>query len=172
SDFFRRIKKGAIFINSSRGEVCDEPELVKSGKRLAAIITDVWSNEPEINKDLLDISTIATPHIAGYSLEGKINATRMVVNQLGAFFEMEDLAKFEIEIPLVPSYNFLPDENLSDYENICSLLNIIYSIQNDDILLRMNPESFELLRGNYNYRREFTPEFFDLIKIIKNKSHV
>jgi erythronate-4-phosphate dehydrogenase len=172
SDFFRKIKKDAIFINSSRGEVCDEPELVKSGKRLAAIITDVWSNEPEINRDLLNISTIATPHIAGYSLEGKINATRMVVNQLGAFFEIDDLAKFEIEIPLVPSYNFMPDENLSEYENICSLLNIIYPIKNDDKLLRMNPESFEQLRGNYNYRREFTPEFFDLIKLIKNKSHV
>jgi len=172
SDFFRKMKKGAIFINSSRGEVCDEPELVKSRKKLAAVVTDVWSNEPEINRDLLDISTIATPHTAGYSLEGKINATRMVVNQLGAFFEIDDLVKFEIEIPLVPSYNFLPDENLSDYENICSLLNIIYSIKNDDKLLRMNPESFEQLRGNYNYRREFSPEFFDLIKLIKNKSHV
>jgi len=172
SDFFRKIKKGAIFINSSRGEVCDEPELVKSRKKLTAVVTDVWSNEPQINMDLLNISTIATPHIAGYSLEGKINATRMAVNQLGAFFEMEDLAKFEIEIPSVPSYNFLPDENLSDYENICSLLNIIYPIKNDDKLLRMNPESFEVLRGNYNYRREFTPEFFDLIKLIKNKSHV
>jgi hypothetical protein len=96
----------------------------------------------------------------------------MVVNQLGAFFEIDEIAKFEIEIPLVPSYNFMPDENLSDYENICSLLNIIYAIKNDDKLLRMNPESFEQLRGNYNYRREFTPEFFDLIKLIKNKSHV
>ena len=172
SDFFRKIKKGAIFINSSRGEVCDEPELVKSSKRLAAIITDVWTNEPEINKNLLNISAIATPHIAGYSLEGKINATRMVVNQLGSFFEIDNLTKFEIEIPLVPSYNFVPDENRSDYENICALLNIIYAIKDDDKLLRTNPKSFEQLRGNYNYRREFTQEFFDLIKLIKNKSHV
>jgi len=113
-----------------------------------------------------------TLHIAGYSLEGKINATRMVVNQLGSFFEIDNLTKFEIEIPLVPSYNFVPDENSSDYENICALLNIIYAIKDDDKLLRTNPESFEQLRGNYNYRREFTQEFFDLIKLIKNKSHV
>jgi erythronate-4-phosphate dehydrogenase len=172
SDFFRKIKRGAVFINSSRGEVCDEPELVKSRGKLAAVVTDVWSNEPEINRGLLDISTIATPHIAGYSLEGKINATRMVVNQLGVFFEIDDLAKFEIEIPAVTPYNFMPRENLSEFENVCSLLETIYAIKNDDKLLRMNPESFEQLRGNYNYRREFTQEFFDLIKLIKNKSHV
>ena len=156
SHFFKKIKKDAIFINSSRGEVCDEWELIKSKKKLSAIITDVWSNEPKINKELLNISNIATPHIAGYSLEGKINATRIVVNQFGKFFQIDALSKFEIEFPSMPLYNFLYKEELSGFENLCSLLNSIYAIEYDDKALRENPSSFEKIRESYNYRREFT----------------
>lgn len=168
-EFLSKMKKGAIFINSSRGEVTNEKELISHVNNLGAIVTDVWTGEPFLNLDLMDISIIATPHIAGYSLEGKANATRIVVNKLGGFYGIDDLAKFSIELPLVPSYNFVSDGNISGFKNIVNLLEKIYSIEDDVKLLKSKPGSFEHLRGNYKYRREFLPELFDIIELQKFK---
>lgn len=172
SEFLSHIKKGAIFINSSRGEVTDEQVLIAFRDMLGAIITDVWSGEPMLNKDLMNVSDIATPHIAGYSMEGKMNAARIIVKSFGKFYGINELKNFKIELSPVPSYNYKPDGNISVFDNICNLIETIYPIRNDDKLLRKDPASFEKLRGSYNYRREFTPEFFDLIKDIKFNGYV
>ncbi|HBY02413.1 MAG TPA: erythronate-4-phosphate dehydrogenase [Rikenellaceae bacterium] len=169
AEFLSHMRKGAIFINSSRGEVINEKELISYRDNLGAVVTDVWSREPLLNLDLMNISSIATPHIAGYSLEGKANATRIVVNKLGGFYGIDDLAKFSIVLSPVPSYSFIPDGNISGFKNIVNLLENIYSIEVDDRMLRSNPGSFEYLRGNYNYRREFSPELFDIIEHLKFK---
>lgn len=168
-EFLSHMRKGAIFINSSRGEVTNENELISFRENLGAVVTDVWSGEPLLNLDLMSISDIATPHIAGYSLEGKANATRIVVNKFGGFYGIDELAKFSIELPPVFSYNFIPDRNISGLKNIVSLLEKIYSIDDDVKSLKKNPGSFEYLRGNYNYRREFLPELFDIIEPLKFK---
>lgn len=82
ASFFARMKPGAIFINSSRGEVVDEAALLANINKLAAVVLDVWIGEPNINKELLQSAFIATPHIAGYSAEGKIKGTQMVVEAI------------------------------------------------------------------------------------------
>ncbi|MDY3135104.1 MAG: 4-phosphoerythronate dehydrogenase [Candidatus Egerieousia sp.] len=82
ASFFARMKPGAIFINSSRGEVVDEAALLANLHKLAAVVLDVWVGEPNINKELLQSAFIATPHIAGYSAEGKIKGTQMVVEAI------------------------------------------------------------------------------------------
>ena len=82
ASFFARMKPGAIFINSSRGEVVDEAALLANLHKLAAVVLDVWVGEPNINKELLQSAFIATPHIAGYSAEGKIKGTQMAVEAI------------------------------------------------------------------------------------------
>ena len=82
ASFFARMKPGAIFINSSRGEVVDEAALMANIHKLAAVVLDVWVGEPNINKELLQSAFIATPHIAGYSAEGKIKGTQMAVEAI------------------------------------------------------------------------------------------
>ena len=82
ASFFARMKPGAIFINSSRGEVVDEAALLANIHKLAAVVLDVWVGEPKINKELLQSAFIATPHIAGYSAEGKIKGTQMAVEAI------------------------------------------------------------------------------------------
>ena len=82
ASFFARMKPGAIFINSSRGEVVDEAALLANIHKLAAVVLDVWVGEPNINKELLQSAFIATPHIAGYSAEGKIKGTQMAVEAI------------------------------------------------------------------------------------------
>lgn len=94
SIFLKTSKKGSIFINASRGEVIDEIALEGSLNKLSSVILDVWNNEPKINSRLLNVADISTPHIAGYSLEGKINATVMSVNSFGKYFGIDDLATF------------------------------------------------------------------------------
>ena len=84
--FFRRMKPGAIFINTSRGRVVSEAALRACRKSLAGVILDVWENEPALDARTLDEADIATPHIAGYSFDGKVNGTRMIYKAACDFF--------------------------------------------------------------------------------------
>ena len=87
-DFLKRLKTDVTFINTSRGGVADERELLRFAKRNPAsrLALDVWDNEPCINQELLAAATLATPHIAGYSLDARVNATRRVYEQARDFF--------------------------------------------------------------------------------------
>ena len=96
ASFFGKMKDGAVFINSSRGEVVDEKALLENREKLSGIIIDVWDGEPEINRELLNFADIATPHIAGYSYEGKVNGTTMAVKALAQHFGLEKLKEFRI----------------------------------------------------------------------------
>lgn len=132
--FFASMKPGASFINASRGEVVDEAALLSARPRLGRLVLDVWKNEPAINRDLLAAADIATPHIAGYSIQGKINGTQAVVRAVGDFFDVPQLRNFlvrDVELPQIP-----------------------YDIFADDAALRSHPENFERLRSNYSYRND------------------
>ena len=76
------MKRGAWLINSSRGEVVDTRSLKKAvfSGNLSGVVLDVWENEPDIDLELMEAALISTPHIAGYSLDGKANGTAYVVN--------------------------------------------------------------------------------------------
>ena len=89
--FFNQLEKKPYIINTSRGEVIETEAILNAlatGKISGAII-DVWENEPNINLELLDKVFIGTPHIAGYSADGKANATRMSLDAICRFFRIE-----------------------------------------------------------------------------------
>lgn len=146
--FFGSLKRCGLLINASRGEVVDNVALLdalRQGKVGEAAL-DVWENEPYINKDLLDRTFIATPHIAGYSAEGKMNATKIV---LDAFVEFMGEEKTDA-LPLLPE----PCNNIVVAAAEREAFLKIYSPMNDTIALKANPAEFEGLRNNYKLRRE------------------
>ncbi|MDP3582352.1 MAG: 4-phosphoerythronate dehydrogenase, partial [Ignavibacteria bacterium] len=88
--FFEKFNKSKIMINSSRGEVVETNALklaVKDGS-VSDLVLDVWENEPNIDSELLELTDIATPHIAGYSADGKANGTAICVNALSEYFNL------------------------------------------------------------------------------------
>jgi erythronate-4-phosphate dehydrogenase len=158
-DSFRKIRTGTWFLNSSRGEVADThalKEALNSGK-LAGSVIDVWENEPEFDLELMRQCFIATPHIAGYSTDGKANGTAMVVNSLGRQFSLPLGNWYPVNIPPpVSSYISIGCSGKTDEEIISEAVFHTYNINEDSARLRLSPNDFELLRGDYPVRREFT----------------
>jgi erythronate-4-phosphate dehydrogenase len=155
---FHKMKKNAWFFNSSRGEVNDTVALKKmihSGK-LEGTVLDVWENEPDIDQDLMQMAKFASPHIAGYSTDGKANGTAIVVNRLKKHFNLPGADWFPGNIPEpespVISINCM---GKSEEEILREAVNHTYNIMEDDIKLRHSPSDFEKQRGNYRLRREF-----------------
>ncbi len=165
--FFEKTRKGAIFINSSRGEVVNESSLLKYRDKLGGVIIDVWSREPVINNDLLQASDISTPHIAGYSLEGKINATVYSIKNISEFFDINELRDFSIIPDMAPELSHDFDVSRGENFNIYSLLAQRFDILSESHLLKSNPDRFEEYRVNYNYRREITPDDIKILNSIK-----
>lgn len=156
--FFAMMQPGAIFINAARGEVIDENALIASVPKLGAVVIDTWSNEPDINIDLLEVVDIATPHIAGYSYQGKGNATKMVIRAWARYFDIPSMKRYQpkdIEAGHEPVVLDLKDKN---HGEIAAVFQYNYPIFTDDFRLRMEPEKFEKLRGEYQYRREICVE--------------
>ena len=87
-DFFCKLQRTPWFINASRGAVHDTDALLRARRegKIGELILDCWENEPDISTDLLSRAAIATPHIAGYSHDGKVRATQMIVDALTTFF--------------------------------------------------------------------------------------
>lgn len=152
-EFFSKMKEGAIFINSSRGEVVQDEALKKFSGKLSGLILDVWDGEPELDLELLSAADIATPHIAGYSYEGKVNGTVMSVKALGEFFGIEGLKGFSV-VPAEKNNNFFSKGNLTQNQ-ISEYFENIFPIFEHCADLKSNPQNFEQLRSNFKYRREF-----------------
>ncbi len=147
ASFFAKMKSGAIFINSSRGEVVDERALL-GAKELSDIIIDVWRGEPKINLALLERASVATPHIAGYSVEGKENGTMAVVRAVAAYLDIEQLVSFK--------ESAADCRHLLNIEgDISSQLLSFFPIMELDKQLRAVPQDFETIRTQYNLRHEF-----------------
>ena len=158
SSFLGKMNKGAIIINSSRGEVVDSGVLkdaVQSGL-LEAVVMDVWENEPSIDIELLRLADIATPHIAGYSADGKANGTMMIVRSLSSFFGLGIDDWVPSGIP-EPSENKIPVNcwGKSDDVIVQEAITATYRILEDDRRLRESVSTFEQQRGEYPLRREF-----------------
>ncbi len=156
--FFDRMRTGAWFINTARGEVTHTSALknaLKSGKLRGAVI-DVWENEPHIDKELLRLAYIATPHIAGYSLEGKANGTTMSVQAISRFFELGIDNWFPENMPAPQNpVILLNNQNKTKEELFCQAFTHTYDIHIDSRRLKNAPENFEASRNNYPPRREF-----------------
>ena len=146
-----------IFINTSRGEVVDTVALKSAieNKKIDFSVIDVWENEPAIDKNLLSLVSLATPHIAGYSQEGKIAATQMTVHAVSKFFNL-GLDNFQAEnLPEIEQKIIVDCAGKSLVEILQNIVKSIYNIKYDSDLLKYNADSFENLRATYKFRREF-----------------
>lgn len=146
--FFASLQRKPFIVNTSRGEVIETSALLDAlheGKIKDAII-DTWENEPGINRELLQKVFLGTPHIAGYSADGKSNATRMVLEALCEFFHID--AAFEIVPPELPFMEYSSDSEEAFLQ--------VYNPTRDSDVLKQHPEEFEHLRGNYPLRRELS----------------
>lgn len=142
--FLSRCSRRPIIMNAARGSVVDTPALVDAllcGSVTAAAI-DCWEGEPNISAQLLKLSSIATPHIAGYSREGKIRATQMALDALTTHFGLPRLLASAPAAP-APKATVTATELLDSYDPMA-----------DTAALRRNPADFESLRNNYLLRAE------------------
>ena len=139
------MRPNATIINASRGGVVDNLAVANSSHRYAF---DVWEDEPSLNASVLGGAMLATPHIAGYSEQGKANATAMSVNALSRFFNLPltDWRPAEVT-PTTP--------RLISWEEMCSTIDDYCPILEETRILKSSPELFESLRNNYNYRLEY-----------------
>jgi erythronate-4-phosphate dehydrogenase len=155
----RHFRPNAILINSSRGEVTDNAALKNAlkAKSLKAAVLDVWENEPDIDCELLSLLDIATPHIAGYSADGKAKGTAMSVQALSRFFDFPLTAwqPDNVPAPLQPLQFTIDGTGKTQQQCLCEAILHTYPILNDDSRLRTSPETFEKQRGTYPTRREF-----------------
>lgn len=156
--FLNKILPGSYIINSSRGEVVDNIALKQAlrQQKLKGAVLDVWEDEPDIDAELLSILNIATPHIAGYSADGKANGTAMAVQALSRFFKLPLTRWIPENIPEPAGQSFVIDcYEKEDQQVISEAILHTYDISRDDQRLRSSMETFELQRGNYPLRREF-----------------
>lgn len=158
-EIFSKLGKKVWFINSSRGEVVETASL-KNAVRLGLIegaVIDVWENEPDIDTELLSLASVSTPHIAGYSTDGKANGTSMIVNSLSSFFGLPLKGWYPSDIPQPEKTVIDIDCKGRNEEDIAhEIVKMTYDVGYDDKNLRNTPGDFEKLRGNYRVRREFT----------------
>ena len=154
ADFFTLMKPGAIFINAARGEIVNEQALIEASPKLGAIVIDTWNNEPDINEELVDIADIATPHIAGYTFQGKQNGTSYAVQAVARHFGLEELYDFFPAQDLPGHEPVLLDLKGKNHGEIAAVSQYNYPIFTDDFRFRMEPHKFEKLRSEYQYRRE------------------
>ena len=166
------LKSDAMLINSSRGAVIEEAALLADfanartkGIEIRSVVLDVFEHEPQISAQLLDDLALATPHIAGYSLEGKAKGTEMIYRAFCKWQGVEPKLTLENKLPAMSQ---LFDSNKSLIEQLPAILPALYPIREDDAAIRaclrvdeksnevfVDAASFDRLRKEYNLRREW-----------------
>lgn len=149
SRFFNQTKPDALIINAARGGIIDEQALINhlDAHPEARAAIDCWQNEPHINKELLSKALIATPHIAGYSADGKMNGTRAAVTAICRHFQIEPGPIKGLE-PALPTYTTTAGLAQSILHN--------YNITSESEALKARPDRFEAFRAEYPTRRDIT----------------
>lgn len=158
NNFFKTLKNTPIILNTCRGEVMDTlavKEAVRN-KQISGLVIDCWENEPNIDLDLLARVNLATPHIAGYSKDGKANGTSMSIQAISRYFNLgiDNWEAKGVDLPKETTIQ-IDGTNLTEEEIIKKAVLFTYNIREDDRALREHPELFEKLRGDYPVRREY-----------------
>lgn len=156
--FFKSLKRKPIVFNSCRGEVLDSfsaKSALKEGL-ISGLIIDCWENEPDIDMELLGMVDLATPHIAGYSKDGKANGTSLSIQAVSRFFGLglDDWKATDVELPAKTIIS-IDGTGLDKEKIIARAVLATYDIRIDDQDFRSNPNLFEKLRGDYYVRREY-----------------
>jgi erythronate-4-phosphate dehydrogenase len=164
--FFSSLKAGAVFFNASRGAVVDSPALKAAigARRLRAVVLDVWEDEPDIDTGLLGMVDLGTPHIAGYSFDGKVAGMIMIYEALCTQFQLRPSRKSAdfLPQPEVPKIE-LETGGLNEEELLTRAVEQVYRVKQDDANLReivhqpadKRGRFFDDLRKHYPVRREF-----------------
>ncbi len=159
ADSLSQMQPQAILINSARGAVIEEQALIQDIQNTQRqVVLDVFEHEPVIQENVLDLITLVTPHIAGYSLEGKARGTQMIYDAFCQKFGFTAHKKFETQLPICAQYF-----DQADLKTILKQhLTEIYDIQRDDANLRacvkdgaVEQKAFDYLRKTYPLRREW-----------------
>ena len=159
TDFFDRMKDGAVYINTSRGAVTDSAALKQAAQsKLSGYILDVWEGEPDLDLALLDNALIGTPHIAGYSSDGKANGTAVCVCEFCRFFGLDILPNWypdTIPAPPMPTDIRIDCKGKTEQQVLYEAVTHTHPIWEDSQRLKQRPSDFEKQRGDYWIRREF-----------------
>ena len=170
------IKRSSIIINTSRGAVIDNAALlIESIEGKFELALDVWEDEPSVNPELLIKSKIATPHIAGYSFEGKVKGTKIIYDALCKYLNTKPI--WQPDLPEIENKEIRLRGGKTDEEKLYILFSSIYDIEKDDDLMRkilnydINDRAgyFDLMRKKYPVRREFSNH---TVYISENEMHL
>lgn len=163
-----RLKPGAILINAGRGSVIDNHALAAmladETLPLGGLALDVWENEPDILESLLLRTDIATPHVAGYSLEGKCEGSRMVAAALRHSLGCPPPVELSAMIPHAEMPLPLPLDATDEWSMLAAWMPVIYPVMRDDAGMRALAgqgagglgHGFDLMRRQYPLRREIS----------------
>lgn len=153
AEWFASLRRRPVLLNSGRGEVVDTAALKRAltDGTLRTAVIDTWENEPDIDRELLGRVFLGTPHIAGYSADGKANGTRMALQAVACRFGL-DPAPFDAVQPpaLPPQFCYYAANGAAACDEALRL----YDPTRDSEALKQSPELFEKLRGDYPLRRE------------------
>ncbi|RUM93011.1 MAG: 4-phosphoerythronate dehydrogenase PdxB [Thiothrix sp.] len=159
-----RINNKSILINTSRGSVIDNAALLSHLQHTPlTTVLDVWEGEPNILPELLDACILGTPHIAGYSLDGRVRGTEMIYQACCNYLNVATSWQAESVLNKVENSVINLCELEDNHSSIQQALRHIYKIVADDQTLRntmIQPEkqrgtAFDQLRRDYPLRREF-----------------
>ena len=163
--FFEQLKPGAVLINASRGKVLDADALLRAKEKgtVAHAVLDVWDPEPCIRTDVLEIAEIGTAHIAGHSLEGKLNGTIQTYREACRFFNLEPVWDPAPRLPAAIIPELIIDSTGKTDQDVLAEAVKVYDIAADDAALRdacvideeERAKNFDALRADYGVRREF-----------------
>ena len=154
------LRDGTILINASRGEVIDNQALlsVLQKEKKISVVLDVWEPEPDLNTDLLRLVDIGTPHIAGYTLEGKARGTTQVYEAYCQFLGKSAHVSLSSLLPK-PDISELTFNGKLTQNQLKRLVHLVYDVRHDDATLRAVAGikgEFDKLRKNYQERREWS----------------
>lgn len=151
ASFFASMKPGAVFVNTSRGGIVVDEDLIEARRsgRLSHAVIDTWNDEPHISRDLLGLASLATPHIAGYTVQGKAAGTAAAVRAVSRHYSMPLDDWYPPQV--TPGK---PDPSIG-WERMSSAMPRYFDIEAETSRLRAHPELFETMRNNYRYRNEF-----------------
>lgn len=161
-----KMKRGAVLINTSRGGVVETRALKNALHTgyLAGAILDVWENEPNIDIELLSHTLIGTQHIAGHSLDGKLNAVQMIYEEACKYLSITPCVHVRDFLPKSDVQNIRVDEQTNNDEALLgAIIHQAYDLEYDDRTLRKisdlpvheRPKYFSTLRAAYRERKEF-----------------
>ncbi|CAL1329071.1 4-phosphoerythronate dehydrogenase [Candidatus Providencia siddallii] len=155
------LRDGAILINTSRGELIDNKALLSlliKGKKISVVL-DVWEYEPKINVDLLNLISIGTSHIAGYTFEGKTRGTIKIYEDYNNFFDRSFRRVSLLSLAPKCVINEITVNGKLTQEILKRLIHLVYDVRSDDSNLRLVSDinnEFDQLRKNYKERREWS----------------